>query len=97
MCVRTLRDLAISSTSIYIDDPFVLDELNNLFSFLILNDSLQKKNLIEKLTETREMATEEKVFSELLMNKRLEDIIDLMNQVVSGKILKRQRIRYYIC
>lgn len=96
VCVRTLRNLAISSTSIYIDDPFVLDELNNLFSFLIIDDSLQKKNLIEKLTETREMATEEKVFSELLMNKRLEDIIDLMNQVVSGKILKRQRYMYQI-
>ena len=43
-----------------------------------------------------EKAVEEKVLSELLMNKRLEDIMDLMNRVVSGNVLKRQRYMYQI-
>lgn len=30
------------------------------------------------------------------MNKRLEDIMDLMNRVVSGNVLKRQRYMYQI-
>lgn len=95
-CIRSIREVAISNTSIYIDDPFVLDELNNVFSFLTVEGSLHKKNIIEKLREKKEKAVEEKVLSELLMNKRLEDIMDLMDRVVSGNVLKRQRYMYQI-
>lgn len=95
-CTRSMRELAIFNTSIYIDDPFVLDELNNVFSFLTVEESIHKKNIVEKLREKKEKAVEEKVLSELLMNKRLEDIMEIMNYVVSGKVLKRQRYMYQI-
>ena len=93
-CVTSVRELGISNTSLYIDDPFVLDELNNLYSFFTMEESMQKKNIIESLKEKPERAMEEKALSELLMNKRLEDITQLMNQVASGKVLKRQNYMY---
>lgn len=93
-CVASVRELGISNTSLYIDDPFVLDELNNLYSFFTMEESMQKKNIIESLKEKPERAMEEKALSELLMNKRLEDITQLMNQVASGKVLKRQNYMY---
>lgn len=93
-CVMSVRELGISNTSLYIDDPFVLDELNNLYSFFTMEESMQKKNIIESLREKPERAMEEKALSELLMNKRLEDITQLMNQVASGKVLKRQNYMY---
>ena len=70
--------------------------MNNVFSFLTVEESIHKKNIVEKLREKKEKAVEEKVLSELLMNKRLEDIMEVMNHVVSGKVLKRQRYMYQI-
>lgn len=93
-CVKSVREVAVSSTSLYIDDPFVLDELNNVYSFLTIESSMHKKNIIERLRGTPEKAVEERALSELLINKRLEDITQLMDTVVSGKVLKRQHYMY---
>lgn len=93
-CVKSVRELAVSSTSLYIDDPFVLDELNNVYSFFTTESSMHKKNIIEKLRDTPEKAVEERVLSELLINKRLEEITQLMDTVASGKVLKRYHYMY---
>lgn len=93
-CVKSVRELAVSSTSLYIDDPFVLDEMNNVYSFFTTESSMHKKNIIEKLRDTPEKAVEERVLSELLINKRLEEITQLMDTVASGKVLKRYHYMY---
>lgn len=93
-CVKSVRELAVSSTSLYIDDPFVLDELNNVYSFFTTESSMHKKNIIEKLRDTPEKAVEERALSELLINKRLEEITQLMDTVASGKVLKRYHYMY---
>lgn len=93
-CVKSVRELAVSSTSLYIDDPFVLDELNNVYSFFTTESSMHKKNIIEKLKVTTEKAVEERALSELLINKRLEEITQLMDTVASGKVLKRYHYMY---
>ena len=54
--------MAISNTSIYIDDPFVLDELNNVFSFLTVEGSLHKKNIIRKIKGKKRKSSRRKSF-----------------------------------
>lgn len=93
-CVNCVRELGISNTSLYIDDPFVLDELNNRLFLFTSDESMHQRNIVQKLTATKEKGIEERALSELLMNRRLEEIVELMNKVVAGKVLRRQKYMY---
>ena len=61
-CTRSMRELAISNTSIYIDDPFVLDELNNVFSFLTVEESIHKKKYCRKTEREKRKSSRRKSF-----------------------------------
>lgn len=93
-CVNCVRELGISNTSLYIDDPFVLDELNNRLFLFTSDESMHQRNIVQKLTATKEKGIEERALSALLMNRRLEEIVALMNKVVAGKVLRRQKYMY---
>ena len=55
---------------------------------------MHQRNIVQKLTATKEKGIEERALSELLMNRRLEEIVALMNKVVAGKVLRRQKYMY---
>ena len=55
---------------------------------------MHQRNIVQKLTATKEKGIEERALSELLMNRRLEEIVELMNKVVAGKVLRRQKYMY---
>ena len=48
-CVQEERQLEIFNSSIYIDDPFVLDEMNNDSLYGRIGCSIHKKNILHKL------------------------------------------------
>ena len=95
-CIEETRELKIFNTSLYIDDPFVLDEMNNTSVLGISDLPIHKRNILKKLMQKEEKAVEEKAFSELLVANKLEDIIKIINRVAAGKITKKQKYVYQL-
>lgn len=52
-CIEEQRDIIISNSSLYIDDPFVLDEMNYNSLFGISELPIHKKNFTEIDAERR--------------------------------------------
>lgn len=96
-CIEAKRQhLDIFNTSLYIDDPFVIDELNNNLSFGISELPIQKRNILQKLMQKEEREVEEKTFLGLLANNKLEDIMQIIDSVANGKITKKQKYMYQL-
>lgn len=95
-CMEETRELNIFNNSLYIDDPFVLDEMNNTSILGISDLPIHKRNILKKLMQKEEKAVEEKAFSELLVVNKLEDIIKIINCVAAGKITKKQKYVYQL-
>lgn len=93
-CVQEKRNLEIFNNSLYIDDPFVLDEMNNNLPFGLSEMSIHKRNILKKLMKKEDKEVEEKAFSDLLVAQKLEDIIQLIDRVASGEITKKQKYVY---
>lgn len=93
-CIQEQRDMLISNSSLYIDDPFVLDEMNHNLPFGISELPIHKKNVLQKLTQREEKAVEEKAFSDLLVANKLEEIMQIINRVAAGEITKKQKYVY---
>lgn len=93
-CVQEKRKLEIFNNSLYIDDPFVLDEMNNNLPFGLSEISIHKRNILKKLMKKDDKEVEEKAFSDLLVAQKLEDIIQLIDRVASGEIAKKQKYVY---
>lgn len=93
-CVQEERQLEIFNSSIYIDDPFVLDEMNNDSLYGRTGCSIHKKNILHKLIKKEDKAVEDKVFSNLLVTNKLEDILKIIDCVSAGKITKKQKYMY---
>lgn len=95
-CIQEERQLDILNMSLYIDDPFVLDEMNNNLSFGISELSIHKRNILRKLIQTEDRAVEEKAFSGLLAANKLEEIMQIIDCVADGKITKKQKYVYQL-
>ena len=93
-CIQEERQLNIFNTSLYIDDPFVLDEMNNKSPFLISELSIHKRNILKKLMQKEDKEVEEKAFSNLLVANKLEDIMQVIDRVADGKITRNQKYMY---
>ena len=93
-CVQEDRQLDIFNSSLYIDDPFVLDEMNNNFTFGISGLSIHKRNVLKKLLQKEDKSVEEKTFSNLLVENKLEDIMQIIDRVAAGEITKKQKYKY---
>ena len=95
-CIQEKRQLEINNTSLYIDDPFVLDEMNNNPTYSMLDLAVQKRNVLQKLMQKEEKSVEEKTFSDLLVANKLEEIMRIINSVAAGKIVKGQKYMYQL-
>lgn len=93
-CIEEQREIIISNSSLYIDDPFVLDEMNYNSPFGISELPIHKKNILQKLMQREEKAVEEKAFSDLLIANKLEEIMQIINRVAAGEITKKQKYVY---
>lgn len=93
-CIHVIRERDIYSNSIYMDDPFVLDEMNNDHFIGYSELPMHKRNIIEKLSEKEDKTVAEKAFANLLMAEKLDDIISIMDKVADGKVTKRQKYMY---
>ncbi|MBP3769942.1 MAG: ATP-binding protein [Lachnospira sp.] len=95
-CSQEERQIELHNNSIYIDDPFIIDEMNNDFTFGILELPIHKRNILQKLMQKEEKSVEEKAFSDLLIDNKLQDIMKIINRVVVGKVAKKQKYMYLL-
>lgn len=93
-CIEEERQFGIFNSSLYIDDPFVIDEMNHNRAFGITELSIHKRNILRKLIQKESKEVEEKAFSDLLVANKLEDIIEIIDKVVAGKVIKKQKYMY---
>lgn len=59
--------------------------MNNDFTFGILELPIHKRNILQK----EEKSVEEKAFSDLLIDNKLQDIMKIINRVAVGKVAKK--------
>lgn len=96
-CVRTRRNIKLVNSSLYIDDPFILDELNQqdgIGGFRLSNMNISRRNICKKLSSSSKEDIEEQALKQLIVNNRLENIIELINEVAPGEVIKQQHYMY---
>lgn len=77
--------LNLTKEIIYIDDPFVLDNLDQGILFMIQNQYDHRGDLIHKLTIGRKQSSFTLV-DELVVKKKLKKILETMNDVCDGSL-----------
>lgn len=70
---------------IYIDDPFVLDDLNNGYQFI--SDEFEHRGQLLKMLSNRKSSKEFGTLDELIVNKKLNRILELMSDVCDGELI----------
>ena len=76
---------------IYIDNPFVLDNMNNNAFYMRFNRYTHNANLIRKLTSGN---SELSALDEIVVNKKLDKILDTMSDVCDGELLSNEGTDY---
>lgn len=78
--------MSLNKDIIYIDDPFVLNDLENLRWQFLANEFEHRYDLLIKLA--RDKKTEEfSVIDELIVQKKLEKILNKMGDVCDGNLI----------
>ena len=96
-CISNKRGIRLVNSTIYIDDPFILDELNqqeDLFGLPFSNLSMNRRNICKKLTINSKEDIEEVSLKQLLVNNRLTKIMNLINEVAPGDVIKQRHYMY---
>lgn len=78
--------LSLIKEIIYIDDPFVLDELDNRDIIIGLSDFSHREDLISKILGDG-TKNDFSVIDELLVDKKIENILDSMKEVCDGDLV----------
>lgn len=76
------NDININTDAIYIDSPFVMDDINSYYGIKSPNN--HRINLIKKLTEKKQDSVEN-IFDEIITNKKLENVMSKLSVVATGK------------
>ena len=85
--IQILDYMDLNKEIIYIDDPFILDELNQ-FRYNVFSDSYgHRQDLLEKLSNDK-MAEDFSVVDELVVQKRIEKILGKMQGICDGDIVE---------
>lgn len=75
---------------IYMDDPFVLDDLGGLQWQILFNEYEHRQDLLRKLANDKN-AEEFSVIDELVVQKKLERILEKMQGICDGSIMSDDR------
>lgn len=95
VCVDFKLDYNPVSSSFYLDNPMLIDKLNNTAVMRIPRRYLseQEYHLYTKLIGERSSA-EEKAINEIINREKLGEVIGLLNQVIPGEITYNQKYVY---
>lgn len=83
----TIKDyISLVKEIIYIDDPFVLDDIDYMSPFGFYNAYSHRIDLLQKLSDTSK-ASEFSALDELVVNKKFEKILETMKDVCDGELI----------
>ena len=75
----------LNKAIMYIDDPFVLDDLSRRHLILLTDLYSHRQDLLQKIANLNNV-TDFTLVDKIVVNKKLEKILDIMNEVCDGKI-----------
>ena len=83
--INIIQDMSLNKEIIYIDDPFVLDDLQDLLPYRRVYCLNHRDSLLDKIVrvkDTRDFGA----LDEILVNKKLERIFETMNGICDGDL-----------
>ena len=83
--INIIQDMSLNKEIIYIDDPFVLDDLQDLLPYRSAYGLNHRDSLLDKIVrvkDTRDFGA----LDEILVNKKLERIFETMNGICEGDL-----------
>lgn len=80
--------MSLSKEIIYIDDPFVLDDLDSRMSYKINIRVEHREYLLDKLVDAEKNNSEASVLEELLVKEKIKDILAAMDDVCDGELIE---------
>lgn len=83
--INIIQDMSSNKEIIYIDDPFVLDDLQDLLPYRSVYGLNHRDSLLDKIVrvkDTRDFGA----LDEILVNKKLERIFETMNGICDGDL-----------
>ncbi len=83
--INIIQDMSLNKEIIYIDDPFVLDDLQDLLTYRSVYGLNHRDSLLDKIVrvkDTRDFGA----LDEILVNKKLERIFETMNGICDGDL-----------
>lgn len=83
--INIIQDMSLNKEIIYIDDPFVLDDLQDLLPYRSAYGLNHRDSLLDKIVrvkDTRDFGA----LDEILVNKKLERIFEIMNGICDGDL-----------
>lgn len=83
--INIIQDMSLNKEIIYIDDPFVLDDLQDLLPYRSAYGLNHRDSLLDKIVrvkDTRDFGA----LDEILVNKKLERIFETMNGICDGDL-----------
>lgn len=83
--INIIQDMSLNKEIIYIDDPFVLDDLQDLLQYRRVYGLNHRDSLLDKIVrvkDTRDFGA----LDEILVNKKLERIFETMNGICDGDL-----------
>ncbi len=87
--IKIKNYINLTKEIIYIDDPFILDQLMSSQWAFLLNEFEHQQDLLKKIA--REKQSEEfSVVDEVLAKKKIENILESMNDVCDGDIITQE-------
>lgn len=93
-CVGCKRELKLLNSSVYIDNPFVLDDLNEISLYSVRELPVMEENLYRMLVTKEDKEVEEAALDEILVRERMKDIMEILNQVAAGQVMHGQKYMY---
>lgn len=76
----------VYSNLVYIEDPFVVDELANDFPLYIILEENRKSQLIKALMQKRNSSVVNNVIEEMVVSEKLGQIFDMINHICEGRL-----------
>lgn len=82
------NNINIFTELVYVDDPFVLDDLKKHFPYYLEQNDNHRSNLKSKLLNTKPDTTVKGTIEEIVTNKKLENIFSKLSTVCNGELIK---------
>ena len=89
--IKNSKNLSLHTDAIYIDDPFVIDNLSDYYYADNIKFSGHREELIVKLSS---MENANSLVDEIVAKDKLQSIYDKINTVCSGYVIEKNNFEY---